>query len=475
MHIFLRSRLGLIVCSLVAFLLALAQPSAALVPFALGATTEVTDLDEALKIFFNEPIVENVVTDTEFLDAFTLDTNVQYEQSTGGRYIETAQYFQLPGGVGARATGDYIPVPNGPVIQNSRVYLKKLQAVTEMSGEVMKRVRGDMGAYLNWMERALPDIVTRLKDSVDRQLIGLGGGIKARVADAAPDATLGIDTAYGATLNSAALAYAWQLFLEGESIVFSADVDANPLRSTGADRAAIVTNIDQANGILTLDHLPTGVLDNDWIFEGDISGHSGPDAAVADKEIMGLLGMVDDGSLLATFQNLLRSSYRLWNAIAIDGASAALGFDGTLTEDVLTYADDETFTSGGGIVDMLVTSRSANRGYWKSLRGDRSFNDPRTYMGGKGEPLSIRLGNRTVQLRVARKMPYALCFGLTTSTFKRWELDGFQWDDTTGAIWNRVTDATGRKDAFYAVGNWYLQTGCLAPRKNFRISNLAAA
>jgi len=257
-HTFLRSRLGLIVCSLVAFLLALAQPSAALAPFALGATTEVTDLDEALKIFFNEPIVENVVTDTEFLDAFTLDTNVQYEQSTGGRYIETAQYFQLPGGVGARATGDYIPVPNGPVIQNSRVYLKKLQAVTEMSGEVMKRVRGDMGAYLNWMERALPDIVTRLKDSVDRQLIGLGGGIKARVADAAPDATLGIDTAYGATLNSAALAYAWQLFLEGESLVFSADVDANPLRSTGADRAAIVTNIDQANGILTLDHLPTG-------------------------------------------------------------------------------------------------------------------------------------------------------------------------------------------------------------------------
>jgi hypothetical protein len=32
-----------------------------------------------------------------------------------------------------------------------------------------------------------------------------------------------------------------------------------------------------------------------------------------------------------------------------------------------------------------------------------------------------------------------------------------------------VTDGTGRKDAFYAVGNWYMQTGCLAPRKNWRI------
>jgi hypothetical protein len=58
---------------------------------------------------------------------------------------------------------------------------------------------------------------------------------------------------------------------------------------------------------------------------------------------------------------------------------------------------------------------------------------------------------------------------------KRWHNAGFFWDDTTGSIWNRVTDSTGRKDAYYATGVIVFQTGCLAPRHNARIINLLAS
>jgi hypothetical protein len=475
MRSIMNSRLGWLVGLALAALVYVVHPAAALAaPAMLGATTEITDMDEALKIFFNDPIVYNTVTDSDVLDLFTVDNAVQYEQTTGGRYIETAQYFQLPAGVGARANSEYIPVPNGPVIKNSRVYLKKIQGVVEMEGDVMERCRGDMGAYLNWMERALPDLVTRLKDSADRMALGYGAGIKAMVNDATPAADLIIDNTFGISAGIGPLTQPWLLFLEGESIVFGSTAAMTTLRgSSNADRAAIVEGIDVATNTITLDHLPTGVVDNDFIAEGDAAGFGGPTAAGDDREFMGLLGMVDDGSVLAEFQGLVRADYRLWNSMSFDAANAAIDaeFDGSLNETLLTYADDETFVHGGGKVDTVLTSRGGLRSYWKKLRTDRTINDPRAFMGGKGK-LSIILGDRSIELRAARKLPQELTFGLQRDTFKRWELDGYKWDDRTGAIWNRVTDGTGRKDAFYAVGNWYMQLGCLAPRKNFRIHSI---
>lgn len=438
----------------------------------IGAATTTVDLDSALKIFFNEPVVENVVTDSELLSLFLEDNEVQYEQSTGGRYIETAQYFQLPSGVGARARGEYIPVPEGPVIKNSRIFLKKLQGTVEMEGDVMARVKGDMGAYLNWMERALPDLVTNLDDVVDRMLLGYGAGIIARVNQGVPTTTMPVDTAFGVTLDGGTnpLSYAWLQFKEGDRIVFSANPSGAPLRNAGASQSAKITGINQSTQALSLDVLPTGVADNDYIFHGDAAGANNQTGAGDDREIMGLLGMVDDGTVLATFQNLSRATYSLWNAINIDGDDSTIDpeFTGTLNETLLTYADDETAIRGGGKPSVIVTSRFGLRSYWKSLKTDRTINDPRSYTGGKGQ-LSVWLGDRQVTLKAVRKMPKELCFGLSPSTFKRWEIDGFQWDDKTGSIWKQVTDGTGRKDAFYAYGNWYIQTGCLAPKKNFRI------
>jgi hypothetical protein len=41
-----------------------------------------------------------------------------------------------------------------------------------------------------------------------------------------------------------------------------------------------------------------------------------------------------------------------------------------------------------------------------------------------------------------------------------------------GSIWNLVTDAVGRKDAYFAFGKLYEQLACIMPRRNFRIEGL---
>lgn len=455
----------------VAFLAVLTgAPAFALPLVAVGPTTDIADVDEAMKIFFTDPIVNNVVTDTELLSVFLEDNNVQIETTTGGRYIETAQYFRLPAGVGFRASNEYIPVPDGPVIRNSRVYLKKVQAVVEMTGDVMERVKGDIGAYVDWMERALPDVLERLNDTVDRALLGYGNGALARVAAGwnGTDLTFAVDRSFGVTGWSDA----WLNFLEGQRIVFSVAADGDPLRNAGSGQSAQITDVNPDTNEITIDAVPTGAVADDFIFQGDPSGASSQTAAGDDREIMGLAGMVDDGGILPIFQNLDRSQYRLWQGVEIDGTTGDFS-SGVLSEDLFVFADDEVFTKGKGKPNLIVTSRAGARSYWRDLKQQRTFNDRTSFEGGKGA-MSVQLADRQLPIKVARKMPPELAYMLQTDTFRRWQLDSGKWDDKTGAIWNRVTDSVGRKDAFYAVYNWYLQTGNLAPRKNVRILTAAA-
>jgi hypothetical protein len=439
-----------------------------------------------MKIIFQEPVVANVVEDSELMKFIDQDANVEYKNTTGGRYVERSHDFRKGGSAGMRSESDYIPVANKPKYRNSRIKLRKLQGSVEMSGDAMRRVRHDEGAFLDYMDRILPDCVVRIVNSIDRQYVGTGFGHKARVSakgagGSAAANYIDVDRAYGVT----GLTDAWKVFLEGDSIVFAAAATGATLKAGATQRFAIVADITEDLNRIFLENDAGGVVDatlftniaaNDYIFEGDNAGASVQDPFDSEyREISGLLAGVDDGNIVATYHNIARSGIRLWQGMIIDSSSASLGFNSQMSEDLLVYADETVAERGSGKVTHIIMSRSANRGYWKSLKGDRSINDPRgTYTGGKSSGLEIILGDRTVTLKVARKLPPQLAFGMQKDTWKRYGLGQFEWDDATGAIWNRATDATGRLDQLYAVGNMYEELECSAPRKNFRIDGLTA-
>jgi len=225
-----------------------------------------------------------------------------------------------------------------------------------------------------------------------------------------------------------------------------------------------------------VDALATSLANDDYLFAGDSAANSSQGGG-DDREIMGLLGMVDDGSILASFQGLTRSSYRPWRALIVDSTDTTLfGTAGvsTVSEDLLDYMDTVLQTQQTAKMDVLVMNPFGARAFWQNLRNDRRINDPRgSYTGGRGSALTMIFGDRDVQLKTPRKCPRNNVFGLTKSTFKRWQNTGWEWDDLTGSIWNRVTDATGRMDSFYAVGHMVMQTGCIAPHKNVKATGIA--
>lgn len=438
------------------------------------ASTNLVDMDSAMKVIFEDSIYDNFVTDSEADDWFQADGNIKTEETTGGRYIETAQYFGLPAGFRAVAAGDYIPVPNGPSIENSRIYLKKGQGVVEMQGDVMRRVRTNEGAFLDWGKRALPDLVTRMANTVDRMILGYGQGILARIDEADPttDAVFRVDSAYGV----AGWGPTHRLFAPGEQIVFSAAADGDPLKNPSAPMAIVNESERDGNGALLTVTMAAGLqsalANNDYIFLGDNTQQAIPTAAGASREWMGLAGMIDDGDILAEFQEIARASYPLWRGQVIDAATQPGASAGIFNEDLLALADEQTALEGGGKVTKILASYPAVRQYWRTLRSDRTINDPRgTYDGGmKG--VSIRLGTRKIELRSARKLPDQVAYGIQPNTFKKFTLGRYEWDDTTGSIWNRATDSVGRRDQYYAVGNVYCEYACFAPAKNWRIEGI---
>lgn len=458
--------------------------------------TGLGNLQEAMKVIFAEPLVNNTVSDSEVLDWFDTDQNIAEDKTTGGRYIENAHKWRLSGGVGARSERDYVPQADPPKYVNSRIYLRKIQAVCQMTGDTMRRVVRGEGAWITYLEEELPGVKERLVNEIDRMVLGFGSAVKARVA--ATTATIAgvaftngvsaMDTpatgqfmvAIDRPMGVTGWTQAWVQFLEGERVVFTTQIATAPitLKNAGTAQSGLVLNIDEDNNLLTLEGtaaLRAAIAANDYIGNGDGAGTSfgdGTTGAPTPREPQGLLAGIDDGGVLGTYMNVARSGNRLWNSLVFDATTASNGdYGGVMTEDFLQWVDDEVSTRGLGKLSGILLNRSTNRGYWKSLKGDRAFIDPRgNYEGGLNRKgLMIRLSDRAVPLRVARKLPPEVSFGIQRETWKRYTLGKFEWDDTTGAMWNRVTDATGRKDEYYAVGNLYEEYFCNAPRKNVRM------
>lgn len=459
---YLTPLLVLVAVCAIALGLAPAALGAAMGAMVVGATTELSDEDmqNAMKIYFSDSIVNNVVTDSELMQYFDQSSGVKTDQTTGGRWIETAQLFGLPAGFGSRGTNGYIPVPYGPQIENSRIYLKKQIGSVEISGDVLKRVKQGLGGFIDWGAQVMPGLVERATNEYDRMLIGYGAGVKAVVESVDGVAkSIKLKDAFGVTGYGGAAF----LFLEGEPIRAADKIDGDDMRA-GVMR---VQNIDFANNTIYVDQLATAIEAGDFLAEGDAADNS-----FADKDVMGLLGIIDDGSILKKFQNIDRDEYLKWRAHVIDAQKAPFTAGQKLTEAVINYADRVASTRGGAKVTDILTSREARDQYWADLKSDRTYVDPRSFTGGRG-PVSIILDDREVPIRVIRKMPTEVAFGITKGTLKRWLLNEFEWDSTTGSLFRQVTDNTGRKDAFYAYGTSQMQTGSTDPQKNFRIENIA--
>ncbi len=428
-----------------------------------GTTTgsDFSGLNDILKQVYTKAFENNVEADSEVSDIFPMAEGFEVVDGPDGKQINLGHVFSSGGGVGAMNESDYLYTATNPVTKQSNITIKQLTATVQLSGRTLRRVKAGDAAFITWAQEALPRKAQRLAFQKDRMYLGTGTGIICRINDSSPGTTdLGIDSAFGI----AGLEGAENLLLRSDSLRFGPNADATSLRSG----AAIVDKVDYVNKDIDIDALPSGTLDNDYVFLGDANVNSG-----GAKELMGLEGIIDNGTNVPTFQGLLRSAYPELNGQIVDGSASP--YNGTLSEELLDVADALCYERGNmGRPSHILVNRTGQRSFWLSLRGDRVLNDPKgDYLGGKAR-LRMMLGDRIVEVRAARKVPQSRCYGIDPRSIKRFRIGTGRWDDTDGSVWNRVVDGTGRKDAFYAVWVEEEEIGVGDPAQSFKITGLSA-
>lgn len=424
-----------------------------------------------LKTVYSEPIVDQLVRHTDCLDLFTQRSEAKHSRQ--GHHIEVSSYYQDPQGVGARAEGDYLPQPTNPAAVSNKIYLKYQYMLVQLTRQVMIDMERGPAAFANWATVTLQNIVKALKDDLDRQIVGIGAGAIGQVNEnpiAVADGALTVDNAFGLTGVGKAVHY----FKQGQRIKFASSIMGTTLREAGVSYAVVEAVDFDGNEIYLADQsgtrIPTNVANNDFIFRGDGAGNSAKGSHARNKEIMGLLGHIDDGTNVAIYFGLNRSDrkYGFLKSQRINGSANG----GNFTEAKIMKAYHRLRKHTGGMPTHLIGSYGVWRNFFNEVKGGRSLNDPRSYeVGAKG--LIINIGPARFELRIGNRIPDGHCFMLDTSTLERGQTKGIDWDDTTGSIWKQVQDSTGVKDENFAFGSWFLETYNNSPWKSCMWHGLA--
>jgi len=423
-------------------------PEAALaLPIAMGATATTTDYTELLKVVFDDTYILETVYDTELLDFMP-----EGEVKTGseGRYFETSQLYQSPGAWGSRSENGYIPEPGKAAAENGQISLKKVVGSLEETAEVLKKIKRDKAAFLTWADEQFPLFKEGLVDELDRQLVGDGSGIRARVNDAAPATTLVVDS----TVGVAGWDHSLMQFRRGMKLRASPNADGSTPRAT----VVTVQQIDWDSNAIVVDDI-TDLADDDYLAEGDAADNS------FGKDMMGLAGLIDDGGIVSELQGIDRMTHLWFQSYVRDMAGA------DLTEFAMIQTDRNARHRGGGSVDLIVMSEEAFDAIWEEIKTDRVVNDPRSYRVGRKGIVMYFGGTRTVTYRTARKLPGRLVYGIQSDQLRKFILHEFVWDDTTGSLWRQVVDSTGRKDAFYTYGTMHGEVAIKSPQKCWRLED----
>lgn len=215
-----------------------------------------------------------------------------------------------------------------------KVVPKVLVAPIEFSGLVAAAADSDEESFVSVVVDALDTAKERLLKDENRQFFGLGNGALCSPAQS----TASNLTSF--TVDSAQ-------YIRANMVV---DFFTGATKTVDSIR---ITDVDKANNIVYLStSLGAALGTSDVMVKENIR-----DSAASDgKEMMGLRGIVDDGTDLTTFQNIDASASRIWRARRI-AASA------NLTSDLLQRLIDDVAVLGGEEPDTLIMHRKQRRKY----------------------------------------------------------------------------------------------------------------
>jgi hypothetical protein len=207
---------------------------------------------------------------------------------------------------------------------------------------------------------------------------------------------------------------------------------------------------------------------NDLVILGSTDGTNNNSSY--QKEMMGLLGIVDSSTYLATIFGLTRSSKPFFQS----GVNASTG---ALSEDLLYRKIHDQWQVSGKQISDFFTGADVLREYIKLTQADRRYmgadlKSPDAGVADAGiGPNQNGLTFCGIPLTVDKDAPYGVLFGVSLEDLYVAYLNEGQWEDfggSSGQVLRFVPNTTNYEGVFYRFLNMYSDHG----NRHFRLDGI---
>jgi len=339
--------------------------------------------------------------------------------------------------IGARPDDGTLPTAQNQTFVECAIPYAFNYATIRITHPTIASTKNDAGAWAKVVSAEMEGIQRDLKNDFNRQYFGFGTGQLGLVASVSSQ-NITMDAGHGLKVN---------MVLD----IYNSALDTQD--ATGITVTAVSGNV------VTV----TGTLSN--VGDGDVVVRTGS----LNQEMMGLTGIVDDGTYVATLQGITRTggstNYDEWKSTVVDAG-------GALTATTLDDAILEIEANGEAALTCGITDRTQFRKIANLMVADRRYTDTMELKGGFK---AISWGD--IPIFWDRDCPVGSkagdagksnLFFLDENEIQRYELQDLDFDDTDGNVLHRVANKASYDATLFYYGN----LGCTAPDNQGVIRNI---
>jgi hypothetical protein len=331
-------------------------------------------------------------------------------------------------GIAAIAEGATLP-SGKPKYDQANVTAKWVFGTFDITDQVLESAKSNAGAIVNYLTQQTQDLKDDFAKELNRMFFGYGAGALALANGNATSATLTVKPVVSVNGDIPGTEY----LAAGQKIIVGTDIST--ILSVDSDTQVTLT-------------APITYATNDVITKADGDGN-------AAEETMGIDGIIDDGTLVPTFQGITRSAAPWYNAAYIDTTSEALG----LVKMETAWAKTLKY----GNPKYVFMNTTLWKKYGNLLESYKRTSNMKEILSGGWSGLDFMGGAGTVLLDT--DCPDGKVFFVDPTSITIAQLTPISWVDRGDGILRRVDYAS-----WQGVLRWYGNLAALNPRGNSKLT-----
>lgn len=379
-------------------------------------------------LFMN--ILKNVAHDTGAVSTVGSST------TGGGGKMLTVHYGR---NTGSAAGGESLTLPTAgqQAFLQANIPMKYNFHQVSLTDVVLQGSKRTKEFLVNVLESEYDGAKNDMQRQLSRQGYGIGTGAICRVNDGSPDTTLTFDTPQ---VGKNPMDY----FDIGNGVMFSSAVDAAT--------SAAYTEVTAITGNNTMTVAAgTGIADDDYVFLAHDNGTATPTVSNVNAEIMGLNGLIDDGTNITTLQGISRSTYIWWKSYFNDNSGTTRSLTDALLHDTWIEAQKK------GNTKYILTSWDVQSAYGQLLTPDRRYTQGNMQLKGGFTGVDFN----GVPMVADYDCPYTKAFFIDPSVLSVEDLAPISFLKEDGSI----LDRSATTPAWNATLRYYANLAIKAPNK----------